>query len=175
MRESRTLDYKRDWLSVRDALAVAAKALRGASNDHLHAPQVNLDGVMCQTHCEDRGDYVQLYRNGAVELAYGRICFFRSPLDNTNSESLFPEQYEKPLVHQGWPAIFETLAALEVAPPAYLMFSWLQLPAIWVPHGRHILQRRLPDDGEGERRISGPCLVRLRRTCGLWTETWLLA
>jgi hypothetical protein len=123
-----------------DALAVAAKALRGASNAHMHGPQVNLDGVMYQTHREDpRGDYVQIYRSGAVELAYADLLF-RSPLDDTNGLSLFPELYEKPLVHQGLPAIFETLAALEVAPPAYLMLSWLVGPGIRIaverPHNR---------------------------------------
>jgi hypothetical protein len=110
------------------------------SKAHLHGPQVNLDGVMYQTHREDpRGDYVQLYRNGAVELAYANLLF-RSPLDNTNGESLLPELYEIPLVQQGVPAIFETLAALEVAPPAYLMLSWLVGPGIRIaverPHNR---------------------------------------
>jgi hypothetical protein len=123
-----------------DALAVAANALRGVSKAHLHGPQVNLDGVMYQTHREDpRGDYVQLYRNGAVELAYADLLF-RSPLDSTNGESMRPDLYEIPLVRQGVPAIFATLAALEVAPPAYLMLSWLVGPGIRIaverPHNR---------------------------------------
>jgi hypothetical protein len=111
-----------------DALAVAGNVLRQAGDAHSLRPQVNLDGVACLPHREDaRRDYAQLYRNGAVELVYGDLLF-RSPADDTNGDSLFPELYEKPLVHHGLPAIVQTLAALDVAPPAYLMLSWLFPP-----------------------------------------------
>ncbi|CAE6796104.1 hypothetical protein R75483_05124 [Paraburkholderia domus] len=111
-----------------DALAVAGNALRQAGDAHSLRPQVNLDGVACLPHRENpRRDYAQLYRNGAVELVYGDLLF-RSPADDTNGESLFPELYEKPLVRRGVPAIVQTLAALDVAPPAYLMLSWLFPP-----------------------------------------------
>ncbi|CAE6887681.1 helix-turn-helix domain-containing protein [Paraburkholderia domus] len=108
-----------------DALTVAAGPLRLACDAYLHGPQVNLDGVACLPHREDRrGDCAQLYRNGAVELVYADLLR-HSPLYEKQGKVLFPEVYELPLVRRGLPAIVQTLAALDVAPPAYVMLSWL--------------------------------------------------
>ena len=114
-----------------DALVAAGEKLRsvrGANAFVMSRPRVNLDGVVCVPHPnESTRGYVQLHRNGAIELIYADLLF-HSPLDDPGGQSLLPELYEKPLVHGGLPAIVETLAALDVAPPAYLMLSWLVGP-----------------------------------------------
>jgi len=109
-----------------DSLVVAGEPLRDACRANLLAPQINLDGVACRPHRNDTSrDGVQLYRNGAVELVYAGLLF-RSPLDEQKGgRSIFPEEYEIPLVRRGLIAVAQTFGSLDVNPPAYLMLSWL--------------------------------------------------
>ncbi|CAE6854493.1 hypothetical protein R69746_07512 [Paraburkholderia aspalathi] len=109
-----------------DSLVVAGELLRDACSANLLAPQINLDGVAGRPHRNDTSrDGVQLYRNGAVELAYSELLG-RSPLDDQKGgRSIFPEEYEIPLVRRGLIALAQAFGSLDVNPPAYLMLSWL--------------------------------------------------
>ncbi|MFK4446459.1 hypothetical protein ABH944_006652 [Caballeronia udeis] len=113
-----------------DSLIAAGQMLRssrdGPIDIRMKAPRANLEGVVClPARLQNAMGYAQLYRNGVVELTFGDMLV-HSPLDDEDDGlSLFPEIYEIPLVRHGLPAIFQTLAALDIAPPAYVILNWL--------------------------------------------------
>lgn len=46
--------------------------------------------------------------------------------------AVFPDLYEVPLVRSGFRAIGDTLAAMDVSGPAYLMLSWVLAPGMQI-------------------------------------------
>ncbi|MFM0405284.1 AlbA family DNA-binding domain-containing protein [Paraburkholderia dipogonis] len=122
--------FSRQEIHDIDSLIEAGRKLRqsrhGPNYPPMKGPHVNLDGVACVPARPQNSDgYVQLYRNGVVELAFGDMLI-HSPLDDEEEGvSLFPEQYEIPLVRHGLQAVFQALASLDIAPPAYVMLNWI--------------------------------------------------
>lgn len=88
----------------------------------LRGIEVNYEGVICSADRDGEGrigGYAQLFRDGSIELAG---CLDVHPLDGGDS-AIHPAQYELPFVQEALPAILRSLAALDVAPPAYLFVS----------------------------------------------------
>ncbi|MGF6971529.1 hypothetical protein OKW43_008624 [Paraburkholderia sp. WC7.3g] len=140
-----------------DALATAGAMLRDACSANLLAPQINLDGVACRPHRNDTSrDGVQLYRNGVVELVYSELLG-RSPLDDQKGgRSVFPEEYEIPLVRRGMVAVARVFDSLDVNPPAYLMLSWLAGSEARVIVARSQYRADFPRLPDSAGRISAP-------------------
>ncbi|ANB77923.1 hypothetical protein AYM40_36910 (plasmid) [Paraburkholderia phytofirmans OLGA172] len=117
-----------------DALRAVAAKLQTASpgGRALGQPRVNLHGVLCmgdRNEDEEQTAYAQLYRDGCVELVAGALL--RRGWGQRDDEELwvvYPELYEVPLVRYGFRAVADTLAALEVPAPAYLLLNWLFAP-----------------------------------------------
>jgi hypothetical protein len=114
-----------------DVLRAAGARLQtaGPSGRALGRPAINVHGVLCiadRNENEAQTAYAQLYRNGCVEFVDGALL--RPGWAQRYDEELwvvYPEVYEVPLVRHGFRAIAETLTALEVPAPAYLMLSWV--------------------------------------------------
>lgn len=89
----------------------------------LSAARVNLDGVVCEGPRQPQRDYagyVQLFRNGSVELIG---TDFMLTVDDERTGIIEPSMYEFPLVRLDFPAIAQTLASLGVPAPAYVFVS----------------------------------------------------
>lgn len=114
-----------------DTLRAAAAHLQtaGPSQRALARAGVNLHGALCladRDENEARPAYTQLYRDGCVELVDGALLRRGwAPRPDEELWVVYPEVYELPLVRHGFRAIADTLEALEVPAPAYLMLSWL--------------------------------------------------
>ncbi|WP_081079354.1 helix-turn-helix domain-containing protein [Burkholderia cepacia] len=150
-----------------DALLGAAANLLTASpsNRALGRPRVNLYGVVCnadRNQHERETAYAQLYRDGSVELVDGALL--RRVAAQQQGETLhavYPDLYELPLVRSGFRAIGDTLAALDVPGPAYLMLSWLfgRGTVIGYPAGRWQGDRFVPLPGHLTRLTAPPIFI----------------
>ncbi|KVS67559.1 hypothetical protein WK41_22015 [Burkholderia cepacia] len=147
-------------------MGAAANLLTASpSNRALGRPRVNLYGVVCnadRNQHERETAYAQLYRDGSVELVDGALL--RRVAAQQQGETLhavYPDLYELPLVRSGFRAIGDTLAALDVPGPAYLMLSWLfgRGTVIGYPAGRWQGDRFVPLPGHLTRLTAPPIFI----------------
>jgi len=120
------------------ALKTAAERLQRArpAGYDLSQPSVNYEGVICTSAADEQRQhfaYAQLFRDGCIELVGAPAT---EQMGQPALATIYPREYELRLVQRGFPAIAETLAALEIPAPAYLFVSLLRV------HNHRVFIRR---------------------------------
>jgi hypothetical protein len=118
------------------------------------APGVNLDGIVFEGPRQlqqDHTGYVQLFRNGCVELVGTDFLF---TVDGDRSGIIEPSMYEFPLVRLDVPTIAQTLASMGIPAPAYVFVSLTEI------------HRRLVDIRQsGGTALTARCPISLTTSC----------
>ncbi|MEW6342949.1 MAG: ATP-binding protein [Pseudomonadota bacterium] len=134
---------RRQTYPVGDLLTLSPRLRLACPSGHpLNEAQPNYEGVICQASPNGAGEilgYAQLFRDGCMEIV-------GSPFDveaGSPKQKIFalPLKAESFFIGHDYAAIFQTMDALRVVPPALVFISWL--------HTGNLAVRLPSDDNSG--------------------------
>lgn len=117
----------RQTFAVEELLPLSPRLRLACPSGHpLREAQPNYEGMICAAHPNRDNEilgYAQLFRNGCMEIVGAPVDTVSGPV--SNQVVALPVKAESHFIGNDYAAIFQTMDALHVVPPALVFISWL--------------------------------------------------
>lgn len=141
---------RRQTFAVEDLLSLSPRLRLACPSGHsLREAQPNYEGVICAATPNQDNEilgYAQLFRDGCMEIVGAPVDTVAGPVKS--QVIALPVKAESHFIGNDYAAIFQTMDALRVVPPALVFISWLNTGNVLVrlptEDNSKLLDARLP-------------------------------